>query len=201
MKEKIFHTNCSEMCFILTGTLDEIKSSIFSMLDVVKKEDKFHLKRVEKARELIKECKSLDDIEKVIFEFTCNYETHFKKDGNNLKVATCNNYDWDDMGQIHMEEEDYYKISGKVYCKIILEYKDYMILRERWGDNKINKGIIKLNKKLKSKIVKNKELILYERGKNLFVGDDSKMVKVEEVEVEDLPSEMKTEIVLRELKK
>ncbi|KKM22652.1 hypothetical protein LCGC14_1623060, partial [marine sediment metagenome] len=32
--------------------------------------------------------------EDIIFDFTCNHETYFKKEGNELLVATCNNHEW-----------------------------------------------------------------------------------------------------------
>ena len=105
MKNQMLYPNCSEMVFRLSGDLEEIREQMYNIVEWTRKEyigdvgggDKDtlsdHMKKsIAEVNNKIKNATTLEDFEKIVIEFTCNYETFFKVDENNgLLVATCNN--------------------------------------------------------------------------------------------------------------
>lgn len=134
----ILNPSCSESVFKLTGSFKAIKREVLNMLDIaeqdykdgcdmkVEKERKEYAdykKRVDEKRKEVSKIKALDDFRLVVFPFTCNYETFFKPDKNDLIVATCNNTDWEGMDMEYLDSDKvgqgYYDIAG---------YENYNIL-------------------------------------------------------------------------
>src|SRR3989338_2198816 len=148
----ILNPNCSEAVFKLSGSLDEIKSEVLKMLDIIEEDyrkdtdmkDKqsrewyHHLqKRLQDKRDEIKNIKHLDEFKMVVFPFTVNYETFFKPDkDNNLMVATCSNTDWDDLNKEGISDE-YYSIANCNYYDLVCKGKEWVRVK-RIDGGKIN---------------------------------------------------------------
>jgi len=156
------YPNCSEMVFRLSGDFEEIRTQMHNILDWTIGEytgkygggDKEELhpnikKSSDEIREKIKNAKTLEDFEQIVIEFTCNYETFFKKeDDNNLLVATCNNYDWTNVKKEEVydlgddELGGYYGISGYEYYSKKQSIDGYEIYKKDYlEDNENEKDI------------------------------------------------------------
>jgi len=150
-QNQVLCPNCSEMVFRLTGDLEEIRTQMYNILEWTRKEytgevgggDKETIhptiqKNMDEVKRLIKEAKSLDDFEKIIIEFTCNYETFFKVDENDngLLVATCNNYTWDDVEheEVYEDNIDYYSVAGYTSYKLYDTIEGYPIFKLEYHD-------------------------------------------------------------------
>lgn len=147
----ILNPNCSEEVFRLEGTLEEIKSEVLKMLNIVKRdyanvydgkspgqlseeekkrlidEDKKRFSNIKrqiaaKSKE-VRKITNIKEFRDLVFPFTCNYETFFKPENEDLLVATCNNTDWAELNttEVDMDEEGYGYYD-------ITECKDYDLL-------------------------------------------------------------------------
>ena len=142
------YPNCSEMVFKLTGDLEEIRQEMYNLLEWTKMEMEYTgevgegpktrltkgmKKRIEEVKKQIKEAKNLDDFEQIVIEFTCNYETFFKKEDNDLLVATCNNYNWEN---VNYEEHagDYYGVAGFTYYALAGNVNGYEVYHRKYDE-------------------------------------------------------------------
>lgn len=152
MAEKIntgnteLYPNCSEMTFRLSGDFEEIRIQMFNIVEWIEGEysgkygdgekEKIHpriKKSIATLREKIKNATTLEDFEKLVIEFSCNYETFFKADGDDLLVATCNNYEWENVDKEETGEE-YYDIAGSTSYKRHTTIDGYVILKHCYPD-------------------------------------------------------------------
>jgi len=146
----LLNPNCSETVFRLTGTVEDIKGEMNNMLDWIKQEytqfgaEKLRpqiAKQIKQIRKDIKKAKTLEELEEIYIAFTCNYETFFKKDGDDLLVATCNNYNWDnvnmeDAGQIEQGRDfGYYDVAGYTRYIYIEDIEGYKVLLLKYMDD------------------------------------------------------------------
>jgi hypothetical protein len=127
-ENQMIYPSCSECVFRLGGDFEEIRTQMYNIINWTRKEydgtvdgSKRPLseeikKSIADVKKKIKEAKTLEDFEKIVIEFTCNYETFFKvdEDGERLLVATCNNYNWDDVEKQDVWEDDieYWGVAG-----------------------------------------------------------------------------------------
>jgi hypothetical protein len=142
----ILNPSCSEEVFRLRGNLEEIKTEVNHMLDDVYTDyssdssDKPWLENVKKQiaekRKQIAEADKLSDFESIYFPFTCNYETFFKPDGEDLLVATCNNHPWDTVNYIPENSDDRHKIVPKIYVKCVYAEEDFAVLDGEFSNKK-----------------------------------------------------------------
>jgi len=150
MKNQMLYPNCSEMVFRLSGDLEEIREQMYNIVEWTRKEyigdvgggDKDtlsdHMKKsIAEVNNKIKNATTLEDFEKIVIEFTCNYETFFKVDENNgLLVATCNNYEWTDVDkeEVYDDEIDYYAVAGQTSYKLYDIIDGYSIFKLEYAD-------------------------------------------------------------------
>ena len=182
--------NCSEMVFRLTGDLEEIRKEVLKMLDVWQKESKdegFNTrdKEINELRKRIKNIKDLKEFELIVFEFTCNYETYFKKSGNDLRVATCNNHDWDEIDCIPESSDDYHKVAHHDYYKSIFREGNYAVVRKEFEKGKLlflEIGKIKFEHDNTFKLCKIK-------GK-FYIATNNELVEVKEITDENLKNKL-----------
>lgn len=160
------------------------------MLDVWQKESKddgFNAKdkEINELRTRIKNIKDLKEFELIVFEFTCNYETYFKKSGNDLRVATCNNHDWDEIDCIPESSDDYHKVAHHDYYKSIFREGNYAVVRKEFEKGKLlflEIGKIKFEHDNTFKLCKIK-------GK-FYITTNNELVEVKEITDEDLKSKL-----------
>jgi hypothetical protein len=134
----ILNPSCSETVFRLKGDLGKIKTEVNHMLDDIytdystSSSDKAWFndikKQISEKREQIAKVEKLNDFENIYFPFTCNYETFFKPDGEDLLVATCNNHPWDTVEYIPEDSDDRHKIVPKIYVRCVCAYDDWAVL-------------------------------------------------------------------------
>lgn len=134
-KKAKYQPNCSEMCFKLTGTLNEIKSEVLNMLDEIEGDCKgygkgyTHKEDIKQLRETVKAIKKISEFSMINIPFTTNYETFFAPDKNdNLKVATCNNISWDKVDYIPLDESEYDKIAKYNYYDLF-KIEEYAVAK------------------------------------------------------------------------
>jgi hypothetical protein len=135
----------------LTGDFEEIRQQMYNIVEWTRKEycgecgdgkpEKLSpqmKKQIDEVNQKIKEATSLEDFEKIVIEFTCNYETFFKEDenGDGLLVATCNNYNWDDVEKQDVcdDETDYYKVAGKTSYILKSKIDGHYIFKLEYAD-------------------------------------------------------------------
>lgn len=226
-KNIVLNSNCSECVFRLTGSFEDIKKEMFNILewtrkeycgevgdseveDGVKKPQPLHpniAKSIAEVKQKIEDAKTLEDFEKIVIEFTCNYETFFKEDenGDGLLVATCNNYTYDDVKKkdVYDEDLDYYKVAGKTsyvlknkidgHYVFELEYKD-----EDHKDYPMyiyaDKGQIFYEENYEDKTIeikKGKSIRFVTRGNIAYKMENNHLVKVEEIKDKVLLNKIK----------
>lgn len=190
----ILQPSCSESVFRLTGNLEEIKDEVLNMLDIIKvdykdginmknKQDRewweSHKKRVAYQRKEISKIKNLKDFRMIVFTFTTNYETFFKPDKEDLIVATCNNIDWNDLNIIKGNDEDYHKIAGYDYYKLLCSGNGWMYVSNK--EKKVSPVIFKLQYQLSLDVELDKTIKIIKKGKQFFyVGQ-----KIEQLQIID----------------
>lgn len=148
-ESEILNPNCSETVFRLTGDFKEIKKQVYNLIEWVEMEydgragdgpkqklDEQHLKMFKDLRDQVKVTTTLKEIEQIVISFTCNYETFFKEKDGDLYVATCNNYNYDnvDKNEAVDIEDDYYTIAGKTNYDVIEKYDESWILKLCYDD-------------------------------------------------------------------
>lgn len=191
----ILNPNCSEEVFRLTGTLDEIKSEVLKMLDIIEDEyiDEGYKQKgeLDYKRNEIKNIKSLDEFRDVIFPFTCNHETYFKpRKSGDLDVATCNNHDWTGIDKLNMfSQDDYRKIAGYEYYTIKIRGRNWVYIEKEYDYDSFpsypNKLILEtadlryLPIKKKSYMPEMDMRLRIEKGKYYFL--DDKAIELREV--------------------
>lgn len=131
--------NCSEMVFRLKGDLAQIKQEVNHMLDDIDNDYKEGSiwyeriqKRIEASRAKVNAITNLKEFGKLCFPYTTNYETFFKKEGNDLLVATCNNIPWDSVNYIP-EDDTYYDIAPNRYGKIKAMHDSWLVIDDDKG--------------------------------------------------------------------
>jgi len=149
-QNQMLYPNCSEMVFRLVGDFEEIRKQMYNIVEWTRKEyvgeegngrierlSSDMKKRIIDVNKRIKEAKSIEDFEKIVIEFTCNYETFFKVDGDDgLLVATCNNYDWTDVDKedVYDNEVDYYSVAGMTSYILYDIIEGYPIFKLEYND-------------------------------------------------------------------
>lgn len=219
MKTKILQSNCSETAFRLTGTLQDIKNEVLKMLDIWENDEvgnsTYKTSKKEELTELrkrINDIKDLEEFEILQFDFTTNYETYFKGDGEDLLVASCNNHDWDNVNSEFMDSEEYYNIREGGKYHIAFEDDKY-VLAQKKDDSEDNKKVtdticIDLKEKIKLDIETNEYAIeddepkysfrMFERKGKHFIKDDTtnKITEIEEVKDDKIIKQIETLIEL-----
>ena len=190
-KEFIIQPSCSEQVFKLTGNLEEIKQEVLKMLDVWQKESEennFDIrdKEIKDLRKRIKNIKDLEEFELIIFEFTCNYETYFKKSGKDLRVATCNNHDWDEINCIPESSDDYHKVAHYNYYKLIFKEGNYAVVKKEFEEGKLI--FLEMDKNIKLEHDNTFKLCKIKRG--FCIATNNELMKVNEITDEDLKSKL-----------
>lgn len=145
----ILNPSCSEEVFKLTGSFKVIKDEVLKMLDILEDDErkstnmkdkenrKYHneyKKRIVEKRKEVKAVKTLEDFRMIVFPFTCNYETFFKPDNNDLIVATCNNTDWSGIGKESMDVEEYFNIAGYVYYELLCKGDGWIYVHLKYDE-------------------------------------------------------------------
>ncbi len=193
IREKMIFPSCSEMVFKLQGSLDDIKKEVNKMLDAIIKEKAEYggdigENKYNKLRERIKNITNLEDFEKIVFEFTCNYATHFKKKENDLLVATCNNTDWEKSGvkfkSVGGEEcNEYHEVSQKEYYDVVINVDGNIVAKDEFGDNKEELIFIKDN----SLYIKDSGSVdIIRRGERLYYSHDNSLIEIERITDKEL---------------
>jgi len=149
---KMLYPNCSETVFRLSGDFENIRTQMFNIVEWTRKEytgevgdgekEKLDVRMVKGIADInkkIKEATSLEDFEQIVIEFTCNYETFFKKEDDKLLVATCNNYEWTDVDAEEIYNEDdysYYDVAGYTHYTKACKIDGYEIYKMEYQDTK-----------------------------------------------------------------
>ena len=186
----LFH-NCSEQVFRLKGNLKEIKQEVLKMLDVWQKESEGNNfatrdEEINKLRKRIENIKTLQEFELVVFEFTCNYETYFKKSGNDLRVATCNNHDWDEIDCIPESSDDYHKIARYNYYRQIFREGNYVIGKKEYEKGKLL--FLEMDKNIKFE--HDNTFKLCKIKGEFYIATNNELMKVKEITDEDLKNKL-----------
>lgn len=200
----ILNPNCSESVFRLTGSFKEIKNSVLQMLDIVDKDHKKDTniadkqerewyenfkKRVAEKRKEIEKITTLEEFRMVVFPFTCNYETFFKPDKDDLLVATCNNTDWSDLDKINENEEEYFKIAGYEYYNLLCFGDGWIYVSGQ--EKKTTPTIFKLKHQGQlSDIEANKSIKIIQKG-NLYYYVGQRIVQMEKLNKNKLTADDK----------
>jgi len=211
MAEKInneLYPNCSEMVFRLSGDFEDIRTQMYNIVEWTEGEysgkygggpkEKLHPKinkSIATLREKIKNAITLEDFEQIVIEFTCNYETFFKADGDDLLVATCNNYEWDNVDKEYAEEE-YYQVAGSTSYKRHKTIDDYIILKHSYPDDdeSDDKPLFIFPDKsfsLKYKDYSPDEVSVVIRKDIAFIIKDNQLIKIDEIKDEDILTKLK----------
>jgi len=207
-KTQMLYPNCSEMVFRLSGDFEEIRTQMYNILEWTIGEytgkygggDKEELsayiqKSADEIREKIKSAVSLEDFEQIVIEFTCNYDTFFKKESDNeLLVATCNNYGWDNVvkEEVYEEDKDYYNVAG--YTNYILhDVIDGYEIYKREYDDASERGMPEFafpDKGFKITL-ENSDVKFVIRGDNIFLIDNNNLIKIPQVKDEVMLNKLK----------
>jgi hypothetical protein len=213
--------SCSEMVFRIGEGLEETRKQMYNIVKWIKKEysgeagdgDKEELspqikKQIAEVKQKIKEAKSLADFEKIVIEFTCNYETFFKVDGESLLVATCNNYNWDDVDKqdISGDSSDYWATAGVTPYELHDIIDGHFIFKLKYDDEDHDKFPMFIfaekgqifydederteNGELKA-IKKGSDTKFVIRDKVMYRMEDNHLIKVEEVKDKVLLNKIK----------
>jgi hypothetical protein len=208
-QEICLNPNCSECVFRLSGDFEEIRKQMYNIIDWTRKEydgtvngvkeplSKNIKKGIADIKQKIKEAKTLEDFEKIVIEFTCNYETFFKADenGDGLLVATCNNYNWDDVDKqdVSGDSSDYYDVAGETSYILKNKIDGHYIFELEYKDEDhkkypmyvyADKGQIfyEYNYEDHTKeIKKGKSIKFVTRGDSVYTMKDNHLIKVEEI--------------------
>jgi hypothetical protein len=219
VKNIMLYPNCSEMTFRIGGDFEDIRKQMYNIIEWTRMEytgevgdyDKQKLrpnikKGISQIKKQIKDAKTLEDFEKIVIDFTCNYETFFKADenGNGLLVATCNNYTWDivDKQDEDQDGDDYYDIAGFTKYKLIDQIEGCDVFKLEYDDEdhkkfpmfvftKKDQGILNDDYDTKKPIVKGKTTQFVIRNKLIYTKKDNHLIKVEEIEDKVLLNKIK----------
>ena len=150
------------MVFRLSGDFKYIQQQMLNLLEWTRKEYTGEVgdggpeklspemkKKIKTLKEKIDNAKTLEDFEQIVIEFTCNYETFFKKESDtSLLVATCNNYNWDDVDkeEVYDDEQGYYDVAGYTHYIKASEINGYTIYKREYDGEDLGKREKKLPK-------------------------------------------------------
>jgi len=212
--------SCSEMVFRIGGDFEEIRTQMYNLIGWVKKEYcgevgdggkeklspemKINIANIKKQ---IKDAKSLEDFEKIVIEFTCNYETFFKaeEDGEGLLVATCNNYGWDDVEKqdTSQDSDEYYNVAGYTHYVLHDIIDGYPIFKLEYEEeehkqfptfvfpNKGQEFMRDDDTGTSIKLKKGESVKFVVRDKIMFKTQNNHLVKVEEIQDKVLLNKIK----------
>jgi len=197
--------NCSEEVFRLTGSLKDIKKQMLNMAEWIEGEytGTYGDGPIEKLspqiktslndlRKKIKDAKSLEDLELIVIDFTCNYETFFKAKEGDLLVATCNNYSWGNVEKedVYGDDENYYTAAGYSSYEKVAEIEGYTILKHCFSDEDYKDGNNpypryifpeKGSKLVFDNTYRANEIKLVIRGKWIYALAGNNLIKINEV--------------------
>jgi len=177
MTKFTLNPNCSETVYRISGTLRQIKQSMFQLIDQMKTEEggyKHKAKELDLIKADIGAAHALNELEQIWIPFTGSYETFFKVENpTTLAMATERGLWSENMPSNVTEgaEEEYHKIA--CYWRYSLAYIDddnNVVLKLQYGSEEDetdditsdNEEFIKMQRKNKPK-----ELII-------FSGDEGK---------------------------
>ena len=142
-------------------------------------------------KELIKRIKNIKDLkefELIIFEFTCNYETYFKREGNSLLVATCNNHEWDEKVNFTNESvDDWGKIAQTNYYELIFQDEKYVVAKDTYSD-KLKLIFFEIDRKITFDYDKTFKLI--KKGSCFYIPSDNELIRVKKITDENLKNKL-----------
>jgi hypothetical protein len=219
-KQIELYPSCSEMVFRLNGDFEEIRQQMYNIVEWTRKEycgecgdgkpEKLSpqmKKQIDEVNQKIKEATSLEDFEKIVIEFTCNYETFFKEDenGDGLLVATCNNYNWDDVEKQDVcdDETDYYKVAGKTSYILKSKIDGHYIFKLKYADEDhkdypmyiyADKGQIFYEDRYDGhtkEVKKGKSVKFVTRGDAVYTLKNNHLIKVDEIQDKALLNKLK----------
>jgi hypothetical protein len=188
-------SNCSEMCFRLTGSFKDIKEQVMSMVDCIERDraDSNYpdeKKMMKELRDKIKAIKNLSEFNFFMIEFTTNYKTFFREKDGDLLVATCNNIEWDDIDYI-LEDESYYNIAGHESYIVYIIYDKYILLRKQyWRSSGDKEFVIIVPEGMDLK--EGEKIEVLERNNNVYVlSSSNKYFELEKLKDKELKLKMK----------
>lgn len=204
-KDIMLFPSCSESCFRLTGNLGSIKAEVIKMLDIWQKEQEEGWNKreneINSLKQRINNIKTLEEFEDIVFEFTCNYETYFKKEDKDLLVATCNNHDWDDVNYIPENSEDYCKIAGKIYCINIFEDEKHIVFKEKDWTDKSNTlklfFVYRPNFEITYDKYDKRAVEIFKKSKGISLVQNNQLIKLEEITDKNILTKLKVLIALK----
>ena len=182
---EILNPSCSEEVFRLTGNLEDIKGEVLTMLDIIEKDDGYKQDR-KKLIKKIKNITNLKEFEAVVFEFTCNYPTYFKREGDDLLVATSNNYEWDSIDYEPEDEDERHKIANEKYYELIFQDEKYAVAKEEYG----KKQLIFFEIEGEINYDYGKSFKLIKKGRVFHIVENNELVKIKEIKDENLKNKL-----------
>ena len=210
----INQSNCSESCFRMTGSLEDIKGEVTKMIDIWISEEEggISIERAEELKELkerIENIKVLEEFDLLKFDFTTNYETYFQSKEGDLLVASCNNHEWDDLNAEFMDSDEYWSIRDGGRYLIAFEDDEYILAQKRKDDDDIGNFqvidtiCIKKNELTKLDVEmdnydKTKTFRMFEKGGEHFIRNEglNQIIKINEVKDKNVIRQIETLIML-----
>ncbi len=184
---EILNPSCSEQVMRLSGDLKNIKKEVLNMINVWQQEGEtgWNIKALKKR---IHNITNLKEFELVVFEFTCNYETYFKKEGDDLLVATCNNHEWSEGVNFDYENsDDYYKIAHSDYYKLMFKDEKYVVAKKEYSD-KLKLVLFEIEGEINFEYDKTFDLI--RKGRSFYIKKNNSLIKIKEIKDENLKNKL-----------
>jgi len=187
MTKFTLNPNCSETVYRISGTLRQIKQSMFQLIDQMKTEEggyKHKAKELDLIKADIGAAHALNELEQIWIPFTGSYETFFKVENPTTLAMATERGLWSENMPSNVtegEEEEYHKIA--CYWRYSLAYIDEennIVLKLQYRDEEDetdditsdNKEFMEMQRQNKPK-----ELLIFsgDGGKNfrkMFEGDN-----------------------------